>query len=90
MQTCADVMEKPIQIVKSDQCCALGAAIFGAVAADVFPNVELAQVMMASKIEKTYYPNEVRSKKYNLLYQQYKEWSDASEPLYNKFFIKMN
>ncbi|TNH06893.1 ribulokinase [Testudinibacter sp. TR-2022] len=86
MQTCADVMEKPIQIVKSDQCCALGAAIFAAVAAEVFATVELAQGAMASKMEKTYYPNENRSQQYNALYQQYREWAEAAEPLYNKFF----
>ncbi|MGV6987993.1 ribulokinase [Testudinibacter sp. P80/BLE/0925] len=88
MQTCADVMEKPIQIVKSDQCCALGAAIFAAVAADVYPTVEAAQTFMASKMEKTYYPNENRSQRYSLQYQQYKEWTEATEPLYNKFFEK--
>ncbi|MGR6980451.1 ribulokinase [Testudinibacter sp. P27/CKL/0425] len=86
MQTCADVMEKPIQIVKSDQCCALGAAVFAAVAADIYSTVEAAQEVMASKMEKTYYPNEARSKHYSALYQQYKEWATATEPLYNKFF----
>lgn len=56
MQTCADVMGRDIAVAESDQCCALGAAIFAAVAAGVHDNVADAQHAMASPIRHIYTP----------------------------------
>lgn len=56
MQTCADVMGRDIAVVESDQCCALGAAIFAAVAADAHSSVSAAQEAMASPIRHIYTP----------------------------------
>ncbi|HEY7867259.1 MAG TPA: ribulokinase [Psychromonas sp.] len=56
MQTCADVMGRDIAVVKSEQCCALGAAIFAAVAAGVYNNTHAAQKAMASPISNIYHP----------------------------------
>jgi len=56
MQTCADVMGRDIAVVKSEQCCALGAAIFAAVAAGVYNSTHAAQKAMASPISKIYHP----------------------------------
>ncbi|HEY0893457.1 MAG TPA: ribulokinase, partial [Cellvibrio sp.] len=57
MQTCADVWNCPIEVLESEQSCALGAAIFAAVAGGVYPDVASAQKVMASSVCKTYTPN---------------------------------
>ncbi len=71
MQTLSDVLNMPIKVVKSEQACALGAAINAAVASGVYPNVQTAQKMMSSPVEKVYSPRETQSSIYNALYQKY-------------------
>ncbi len=82
MQVCADVMNRPIDVVASDQCCALGAAIFAAVAAGEYGNVAGAQRTMASRIEHTYTPGAQAVTAFEALYQRYLNWSAQAEPLY--------
>lgn len=82
MQTCADVMQRPIEVVASDQCCALGAAIFAAVAAGVFTDVSSAQKSMACAVEHVYMPDANRTAIYQAHYQRYQQWGDVLEPLH--------
>lgn len=84
MQTCADVMNRSIEISESDQCCALGGAIFGAVAAGLYKDVAEAQQHMASPITQTMTPNPNLTQEYEVIYKQYLKWSKTCEPQYNK------
>ncbi|MBK0369498.1 ribulokinase [Flavobacterium agrisoli] len=56
MQTLANVLNKPIKVAASDQAPALGAAIYAAVAAGIYPNVIEASKHMGSDFESEYHP----------------------------------
>ncbi len=72
MQTCADAWNCPIEVLESEQSCALGAAIFAAVCGGVYPTVADAQKVMASSVCKTYTPNPQAVAIYDKRYQQYR------------------
>jgi len=71
MQMMADVLEMPIRIHRFEHTCALGAAMFAAVAAGVYPNIEAAMAAMGTGFEKEYKPNIKKQKLYRQHYQQY-------------------
>jgi len=71
MQMMADVLEMPIRIHRFEHTCALGAAMFAAVVAGIYPNVEAAMVAMGTGFEKEYQPNIKKQKMYRMHYQQY-------------------
>ena len=71
MQTLADVMNMPIQVVASEQTCALGAAMYAAVVAGVYPSITEAQSVMGQGFEKTYMPVPENVVKYQELYAEY-------------------
>jgi L-ribulokinase len=72
MQLMADVMNMPIRIHRSEQTCALGAAMFAATAAGLFPKVEDAMKAMGQGFEATYTPNTERTGIYEERYRKYK------------------
>ena len=72
MQMMADVMNMPIRIHRSEQTCALGAAMFAATAAGLFNRVEEAMEAMGQGFEVTYRPNEQRAGIYESRYRKYK------------------
>jgi len=57
MQVMSNVMQMPIRIHKSEQTCALGAAMFAATAAGVFANVEEAMTAMGQGFDAVYQPD---------------------------------
>src|SRR5579871_6598215 len=72
MQMMADVMNMPIRIHKSEQTCALGAAMFAASAAGIYDKVENAMEAMGQGFDKTYIPSETNSYAYSKRYEKYK------------------
>ncbi|MBR2025514.1 MAG: ribulokinase [Alistipes sp.] len=71
MQTLCDVLGMPIKVVRSEQVCALGAAMFASVAAGIHATVEEAQRAMASGFSDEYHPNLERKSVYDKLYARY-------------------
>ena len=80
MQTLADVLNMPIEVVESEQACALGTAILASVAGGVHKDVLEAQNTMKSKIEKKYLPNE---KEVKLLANKYRKYLGLAEKIEN-------
>jgi L-ribulokinase len=71
MQVVADVLNVPIKVPKSEQTCALGAAMFAATVAGLYPTVEDAKKAMGSGMEKEYEPDPAKTERYRLLYERY-------------------
>jgi len=71
MQVTADVMNMPIKVAASEQSCALGAAMFGAVAAGIYKSVGAAQDAMSSGYSETYSPDPANARVYDKLFEKY-------------------
>jgi L-ribulokinase len=79
MQVIADVIGKPIKIAKSEETCALGAAMFAAVASGVYGKIEEAQEKMGSGFENEYKPDPVKTANYEILYKKYEKVGEFIE-----------
>jgi L-ribulokinase len=73
MQVMADVMNMPIRIHRSEQTCALGAAMFAATAAGIYSKVEDAVEAMGQGFDMEYKPDSKRVSVYAKRYQKYLE-----------------
>jgi L-ribulokinase len=71
MQTLSDVLGMPIKVCRTDQACALGAAMFAATAAGVYATVQEAQQAMNSGFAKEYEPDMARTEAYKAIYDNY-------------------
>jgi L-ribulokinase len=71
MQTLADVLNMPIKVAATEQTCAVGAGMFAAVVAGIYPNVEEAQKKMGQGFEKEYKPDPENARKYEAIYEKY-------------------
>jgi L-ribulokinase len=84
MQMMADVMNMPIKIHKSEQTCALGAAMFAATAAGIYSKVEDAMNAMGSGFDATYKPNRKNVGIYKKRYRKYKKLGAFLEKQHKK------
>jgi L-ribulokinase len=73
MQIVADVLNMPIKVAKSEQTCAMGAAMAASVVAGIHKDIASAQYAMGSGFEKEYIPDPSRAKKYETLFNKYKK-----------------
>ena len=79
MQVVCDVMNMNIKVARSEQACALGAAMFAAVAAGIYPDVKKAQAAMGQGFEKEYKPIAANARKYKELYETYSKTAQFVE-----------
>jgi L-ribulokinase len=71
MQIVADVLDMDVAVPSGEQPVALGAAMFAAAAAGLYPRIEDAQRAMSPRIETTYHPAPERATLYASLYRDY-------------------
>lgn len=72
MQTMANVLNMPIRIHQFEHTCALGAAMFAAVVAGIYPTVEAAMIGMGSGFDKEYVPEQENVSYYEARFLKYK------------------
>jgi L-ribulokinase len=77
MQVYADVCNRPMRISRSGQTCALGAAIFGAVAGGAWRTTAAAQRAMTGVKDVVYRPIAANVRVYGELYAIYRDLHDA-------------
>ena len=82
MQVLSDVLNMPIDVSRTDQACALGAAMFAAVVAGLYPDLPAAQRAMGAGVGRRYEPNARLHDIYMRRYHKYEElgrWIESSK-----------
>ncbi len=71
MQMLSDIMNMPIRIHASEQTCALGAAMFAATVAGIYPNAQKAMAAMGQGFDKVYQPQYKFKEIYDRRFENY-------------------
>lgn len=71
MQTLADALDRQINVSQTQQACARGAAMYAAVAAGIYPDIQAAQARMCEGIQQTYVPRREMRASYEQVYAKY-------------------
>lgn len=79
MQTLADILNMKIKVARSEQTCALGAAMFAAVSSGIYNTIEEAQKAIGDGFDKEYMPIRANAEKYKALYNKYNKLADFIE-----------
>ncbi|HVS64061.1 MAG TPA: ribulokinase [Thermoanaerobaculia bacterium] len=77
LQVYADVCDRPMKVSRSSQTCALGAAVFGAVAGGAHPDVPTAQAAMTGVQERILEPSRDAAATYRELFALYRILHDG-------------
>lgn len=83
MQTMADVLGMSIKVARTEQSCAFGSAMFGAVVAGIYQKVEEAQDAMGQGFVTTYHPNSENHALYSEIYKKYQQLGRFTEEVLN-------
>lgn len=73
MQVLADVLGMPIQVARTREACALGAAMFASLAAGIYPDIKEAQQKLGKGFSVTYEPDRSKAEYYSALYERYQK-----------------
>lgn len=84
MQLMADVLNRTVRVCASRQTCALGAAMYAAVAAGLHGDLFAAQTRMGAGFSKTYQPDPARRAQVEAQYQRYQRLAGAIDALGRK------
>ncbi|MGG2461476.1 ribulokinase [Streptomyces sp. RGM 3693] len=76
MQTYSDVLNRPVNVLSSEQGPALGAAVHAAVAAGAYPDIHAASATMGRLERRAYLPDPARAAGYERLYAEYRVLHD--------------
>ena len=79
MQILADVTNRDIHVTAGDQSPAIGAAVFAATAAGLYPDIFTAQKALSAGTERIHKPDPARAAVYDTLYEQYRKLGNFIE-----------
>lgn len=85
MQMMADITGLPLKVNRAEQTGALGAAMFAATVAGIYPNVQTAMKNMGQGFEAEYKPDISKSSYYKRRFEQYKELGAFIETNTNRY-----
>lgn len=88
MQQMANILELPIKTLQSGQVCALGAAVYGAVAAGIYPSLQDAQQVMCPGTDKEYLPDGKTFEENRRMYGKYQMAGSCVEQWTQQIEIK--
>lgn len=81
MQLLADILDLPVRIHRSEQTCAIGAAMFSATIVGAYTTVENAMNAMGQGFEHTYYPNPINRALFDSRYLRFKNLASGIEKI---------